>query len=33
MNTYEGVEVHLRAFLTSALDASGELHDPTALPQ
>lgn len=33
MNTYDGVEVYLPALLTSALEASGQLHDPTALPQ
>jgi hypothetical protein len=33
MNTYEGVEVYLHALLTSALEASGQLHDPMALPQ
>jgi hypothetical protein len=31
MKTCGGVEVHLRAFLTSELEVGGRLHDPAAL--
>jgi hypothetical protein len=32
MKTYWGVEVYIHAFLTSALDGSGQLHAPEDLP-
>jgi hypothetical protein len=32
MKTYGGVDVYIHIFLTSALEVSGQLHAPAALP-